>query len=93
MIDRILLYFGMALAPLDLVARALAANIVQTHDLYTLDEAGTVRELQRRYASIAIETGLPMGAQRQVATMAWRYIAQARDEKPRGGDKYLRLYV
>lgn len=80
MITRILLHFGLVLFPLDSLARALASGIVSTHDLAVLDEAGTVRELRRRYAAIAIDTGLPVDAQRAVADAAWRYVVQARGE-------------
>lgn len=77
MIHRILLYFGLSIVSLDLVARALASDILRTHDVTLLDTHGTVQELRRRYAMVATETGLPMHAQGRVAEMAWRYVAAA----------------
>lgn len=80
MIARLLLLLGLAVIDLDLVARALASNILHTHDVDVLDSDGTIRELRRRYTMVAIETGLPIAAQRKVADMAWRYIAEAQTE-------------
>lgn len=79
MLTRILLYFGIAIIDLDLVARALASDMLRLHgpDVATLSEQGTVRELQRKYALLAIETGLPMAAQRAVARMAWAHLRAA----------------
>ena len=82
MIARILLYFRLAVVDLDLVARALAADVLRVHDATVLDEAGTLRELRRRYVLVAVETGLPVSAQRRVSVLAWRYIVAARDEMP-----------
>jgi len=82
MIARILLYFGLALVDLDLVARALAADVLRVHDVAVLDEPGTLRELRRRYVLVAVETGLPVSAQARVAALAWRYIVAARDAMP-----------
>lgn len=81
---QLLLWLGIALVRLDPIARALALGIVDTHDLLTLSDADTVQELRRRYASLAIQTGLPLDAQGQVADMAWRYVAQVRDDTPPG---------
>jgi hypothetical protein len=92
-LSRILLHFGLCLFPIDATARALASSIVQTHDLDALDQAGTVRELRRRYANIAIETGLPIDVQQAVADAAWRYIAQARGERPAPNNKEFRFYT
>lgn len=79
MLTRILLAFGIAIVHLDLTARVLADDILRLHkdDVARLDAAGTVRELKRKYAVLATETGLPMGAQAKVAEMAWRYVAAA----------------
>ena len=79
MLTRILLYFGIALIDLDLVARALASDMLRLHgsDVATLSETGTLRELQRKYALLAVETGLPMDAQRTVARMAWAFMRAA----------------
>ena len=78
MITRILAYFGLALAPLDLIARALASDLLRTHNIDVLDEYGTLQELRRRYVLVAVETGLPMHVQAQVARLAWGYIVAAR---------------
>lgn len=78
MLNWILLRFGFCVLPLDHVARALAAAIVDSHDLTTLSDADTIQELRRRYVSIAIQTGLPLAVQQQVARDAWHYIDQAR---------------
>lgn len=79
MLTRILLYFGIALIDLDLVARALASDMLRMHghEVSTLDEYGTVRELKRKYAVLATETGLPVAAQRKVAEMAWTHLQAA----------------
>ena len=77
MITRLLLRLGLAVVDLDLVARVLAANVLHVHEAGVLDQPGTLRELRRRYTVVAIETGMPIGAQARVAEMAWRYIAQA----------------
>lgn len=77
MIANLLLRFGLALVDLDLVARTLAHDILRLHDVDVLDEPGTLRELRRRYAMLAVETGLPIAAQARVAAMAWGYIRAA----------------
>lgn len=82
MLSRLLLRFGLCLVNLDLVARALAIDIIRLHNLDVLERSGTERELRRRYAEMATATGLPIAAQWQVAEMAWGYIAAARDEQP-----------
>ena len=82
MLTRLLLRFGLAVVNLDLIARALALAIIRVHDLEMLERSGTEKELRRRYAILATETGLPIAAQGQVAAMAWGYIAAARDETP-----------
>jgi hypothetical protein len=89
MLTRILLYFGIALIDLDLVARALASDMLRLHgpDIVTLDEYGATRELKRRYALLAIEAGLPIAAQAAVAQMAWKMIATASDEFPKTGNR------
>jgi len=78
MITRILSYFGLTLVSLDLVARALASDLLRTHNIDVLDEYGTLQELRRRYVLVAVETGLPVTVQAQVAQMAWGYIVAAR---------------
>ena len=94
MFTKLLLHYGYVLTPLDSMARVLASSVVATHDLDTLDQAGTVRELKRRYANIAIETGLPIEAQGKVADMAWGYIARAREQKPRAtNNREFRFYT
>jgi hypothetical protein len=89
MLTRILLYFGIALIDLDLVARALASDMLRLHgpDIVTLDEYGATRELKRRYALLAIEAGLPIAAQATVAGMAWKMITTASDEFPKTGNR------
>lgn len=82
MIARLLLLLNLACVDLDLVARALAADVLRVHDAAVLDEPGTLRELRRRYVLVAVETGLPVAAQARVATLAWQYIRAARDEMP-----------
>ena len=84
MLTKLLLRFGLCVVDLDAIARALAAAILDTHDLWTLAETGTLNELRRRYARLALETGLPLAAQRTVAAAAWRYVLRVRDETPRG---------
>lgn len=81
MLTRILLHFGIAIVDLDLVARALASDMLRMHgaEIATLDQVGTLRELKRKYAVLATETGLPIGAQRKAAEMAWQMIAAAAD--------------
>jgi hypothetical protein len=80
MITWLLLRFGIALVDLDLVARTLAAHILNTHEPATLEYSGTLRELRRMYAVTAVETGLPAEAQARVADMAWRYVATAQTQ-------------
>jgi hypothetical protein len=82
MITRILLYFGIAIIDLDLVARALASDILRMHgaDIVTLEAEGTRREMRRKYAILATETGLPIQAQRKAADMAWSFIRAAQDD-------------
>ncbi len=80
LLTSLLLRFGIAVVNLDLVARVLAADVLRVHEVDVLDPYGTLHELRRRYASLAVETGLPMAAQRKVADMAWGYIAQAQGE-------------
>ena len=92
MIHRILLYFGLSIVSLDLVARALAADILRTHDVTLLDDYGTVQELRRRYAMVATETGLPLHAQARVAQMAWAYVRAARDQTQVSGDREFSFY-
>lgn len=82
MLTSLLLRLGLAVVDLDLVARALASDILRVHDVAVLDEAGTVRELKRRYAVTAVETGLPIAAQGKVAALAWRHIEAARETQP-----------
>lgn len=82
MITRLLLRFGFALVRLDLVARILAAETMRGQDVSMLEMHGTQKELRRKYALVALETGLPNEAQDKVGEMAWAYIAAARDEKP-----------
>lgn len=82
MLTRLLLFFRLAVVDLDLVARALAADLLRVHDATVLDEPGTLRELRRRYVLVAVETGLPVSAQARVAALAWGYVAAARDEQP-----------
>lgn len=82
MLTRLLLRFGLTIVDLGSIARALALQIIRVHDLDTLERSGTERELRRRYAILATETGLPVAAQWQVGEMAWGYIAAARDEQP-----------
>ncbi len=79
MITKWLLWFGLAVVDLDLVARALASDVLRVHEVDMLDQPGTLRELRRRYAMVAVGTGLPIEAQARVAEMAWSYIAAARD--------------
>jgi predicted kinase len=79
MIARFLAHFGLALVDLDLVARALAADLLRTHEVAVLDSYGTQQELRRQYALLATQTGLPIHAQRQVAQMAWQYVAAAQE--------------
>lgn len=80
----LLLWMGIALVRLDPIARALALGIVDTHDLTTLSDVDTVQELRRRYASLAIQTGLPLDAQKQIADMAWDYVVRARNDVAQG---------
>lgn len=80
MITRLLLRFGFAVVDLDLVARQIAADVLRVHDVDVLEPRGTMQELRRRYAVVAVETGLPVGAQGKVAEMAWAYIAAAQAE-------------
>ncbi len=80
MLTSLLLRLGIAVVNLDLVARVLAADVLRVHEVDVLDPYGTLHELRRRYASLAVETGLPMAAQRKVADMAWGYIAQAQEQ-------------
>ncbi len=80
MLTRLLLHLNLAVCDLDLIARALAADLLRVHDVDVLAQYGTVRELRRRYAMLAVETGLPIGAQERVSEMAWGYIAAAQDE-------------
>lgn len=82
MIARLLLLLNLCVVDLDLVARALAADVLRVHEVAVLDEVGTLRELRRRYVLVAVETGLPVRAQARVAALAWGYIAAARDEQP-----------
>lgn len=82
MITRLLLLLNLCVVDLDLVARALAADVLRVHDAAALDQPGTLRELQRRYVLVAVETGLPVGAQRRVSVLAWQYIVAARAEMP-----------
>lgn len=82
MIARLLLFFRLAVVDLDLVARALAADVLRVHEVAVLDEVGTLRELRRRYVLVAVETGMPVTAQARVAELAWGYIAAARAEQP-----------
>lgn len=82
MITRFLLRFGLVLVDLAPVARALAADVMRTHDVDVLDTYGTQRALRRRYALWATQTGLPIAAQRKVAEMAWTYIVAAQDKPP-----------
>jgi hypothetical protein len=79
MLTRLLLLFHISLVDLDLVARALATDLIRTHDLDVLDSYGTQKELRRKYAVVSVQTGLPIHAQRKVAEMAWQYVAAARD--------------
>ena len=83
MITRILLRFGIAIVDLDLVARQIAADVLRVHDVDALEKYGTMQELRRRYAVVAVEVGLPVSAQRKVADIAWAYIvaAQASPQK------------
>ena len=82
MIARILLRFGFGLVNLDLVARVLAADLMRGQDLSVLNAENTTKELRRKYALVAMETGMPLAAQKRVGDMAWRYMAAARDEQP-----------
>lgn len=82
MITRLLLLLNLCVVDLDLVARALAADVLRVHDAAVLDPPGTLRELRRRYVLVAVETGLPVTAQARVAELAWRYIVAARDAMP-----------
>lgn len=79
MITKWLLWFGLAVVDLDLIARALASDVLRVHEVDMLDQPGTLRELRQRYARIAVETGLPVEAQARAAEMAWRYITAAQD--------------
>ena len=81
MIARLLLFFGYGLVDLDLVARSLASDVLRVHDVDVLDAVSTQRELRRRYAMTAVETGLPVSAQGKVAALAWGHIAAAQDEQ------------
>lgn len=77
MITKLLLRFGIAVVNLDLVARQIAADVLRVHDVDVLEPHGTHQELRRRYASVAVEVGLPVSAQERVAEMAWTYIKAA----------------
>lgn len=81
MLNKLLLRLGLALVDLDLVARVLAADLMRGQDLDVLEANGTKRELRRKYAAVALETGLPLAAQEKVGEMAWQYMAAARDEQ------------
>jgi hypothetical protein len=77
--------FGRATVDLDLVARVLAHRILDGNngDSLPFDEYGTTQQLKTAYVRIAIETGLPVNAQSEVARRAWAYIAKAQeDEQP-----------
>lgn len=94
MLNRLLLRLGLAVVDLDLVSRALASDVLRVHDVMVLEKHGTLRELRRRYAIAAVETGLPIAAQGQVAAMAWKHIRAARDEQPQatGNGKEFSFY-
>lgn len=78
MLTKLLLFFGFAVVDLDLVARSLASDVLRVHDVDVLEQTGAIRELRRRYALTAVETGLPIAAQAKVAGMAWDYVNAAR---------------
>lgn len=82
MIQRLLLHFGYALLPLDLVARALAAAMLRTQDVDYLEPHGTQRELARQYMVLAVEMGLPAEAARRVAALAWDHMMAGRKRQP-----------
>lgn len=92
MITRILLRFGLAVVDLDLVARQIAADVLRVHDVDVLNADTTHQELRRRYAVVAVETGLPVSAQRKVADIAWAYIAAAQAEPTQVNRKEFSLY-
>jgi hypothetical protein len=94
MLSRLLLLLRIAVVDLDLVSRALATDLIRTHDIDVLDAYGTQKELRRKYAVVATQTGLPIHAQRKVAEMAWEHVAAAQDrqEEAKGNRKEFSFY-
>lgn len=84
MITRLLLRLNLGLCDLDLIARVLASDVLRVHAgaLETLGETETRRELRARYATLAVETGLPGAACERVADLAWSHIAAAQEPPP-----------
>ena len=91
MIAKLLLRLNLAVVNLDHIARALASDIVRTHDVDYLDPNGTQRELRRKYIVLAIESGLPGAAANQVAARAWQIMNEAH-EKPIPAGKDFSFY-
>src|SRR5690606_18445379 len=84
MIAWLLARLNLACVDLDLIARALAADVLRVHgvDVHALNEQQARREIHVRYTELAVRTGLPEQAGKRVADLVWRYIRQAQAHAP-----------
>lgn len=92
MIVRILRFLGYPVVDLAACAQAIAEPLLTTYTAADLDPQGTMLYLQRKYAELAAQTGLPMDAQRAVAQQAWDYIAKAHGWKKLESDGRFSFY-
>jgi hypothetical protein len=70
-------WFGFYVLDLDVVAQALATDVLREYEGVPLEYAGTIRLLKARYIRLVQACGLPKAACDAVARKAWFILERA----------------